>query len=65
MFKYTRHYGDVKRSYYIKVKSRDRNGKRLYLEAEDYLAQAIQHEIDHLKGILFTTKVDKMYTEEE
>jgi peptide deformylase len=58
-------YGDVKRAFYVKVKARDRYGKAFILEAEDYLAQAIQHEIDHLKGILFTTKANKMYTEEE
>lgn len=58
-------YGEVKRSYYIKVKYRDRNGKTYIMEAEDFLAQAIQHELDHLQGILFTTKVDKIYTEEE
>ncbi len=44
---------------------RDRNGKTYIMEAEDFLAQAIQHELDHLQGILFTTKVDKIYTEEE
>lgn len=59
-------YGEVKRSFFIKVKYRDRHGKTLILEADDFLAQAIQHEIDHLHGILFTTKVvDKIYTEEE
>jgi peptide deformylase len=58
-------YGDVKRSFYIKVKARDRYGKAFILEAENYLAQAIQHEIDHLNGILFITKANKMYTEEE
>jgi peptide deformylase len=58
-------YGEVERSYYIKVKYRDRNGKTYIMEAEDFLAQAIQHELDHLQGILFTTKVDKIYTEEE
>lgn len=58
-------YGDVKRAFYVKVKARNRYGKAFILEAEDYLAQAIQHEIDHLKGILFTAKADKMYTEEE
>ncbi|MCU9612159.1 peptide deformylase [Caldibacillus lycopersici] len=58
-------YGDVTRAYYVKVKARNRQGKAFILEAEDYLARAIQHEIDHLHGILFTTKVEKIYTLEE
>ena len=58
-------YGEVKRSYYIKVKYARPKWKTYIIEAEDFLAQAIQHELDHLQGILFTTKVDKIYTEEE
>jgi peptide deformylase len=34
------------------------------MEANGFLARAVQHEIDHLHGILFTTKVEK-YIEEE
>ena len=39
--------------------------KNITLEAEDFLARAIQHEIDHLDGILFTTKVIRYLREEE
>ena len=35
------------------------------LEAEDFLARAIQHEIDHLHGVLFTSKVTRYITAEE
>lgn len=58
-------YGEVTRSYYVKVKARDRKGRLYTLEAEDFLARAIQHEIDHLHGILFTSKVSRYLTEEE
>src|SRR6056297_2869580 len=45
--------GDVVRSEKIKVKSLDRKGNEIEFEAEGFEARAIQHEIDHLNGILF------------
>ena len=49
----------VKWSVQITLKSRaqNRRGKIFLLEADDFLARAIQHEIDHLHGVLFTSKV--------
>ncbi|TKC18613.1 peptide deformylase [Robertmurraya kyonggiensis] len=58
-------YGEVTRPYYVKVKAQDRKGRPFVIEAEDYLARAIQHEIDHLHGILFTSKVSRYLKEEE
>lgn len=58
-------YGEVSRPYYVKVKALNRKGKPFIIEAEDYLARAIQHEIDHLHGVLFTSKVSKYLKEEE
>ncbi|WML49317.1 peptide deformylase [Neobacillus sp. PS3-34] len=58
-------YGEVTRPFYVKIEAFDRKGRKYTLEAEDFLARAIQHEIDHLSGILFTTKVTKYLTEEE
>lgn len=58
-------YGDVKRAYYVKVQAQNRKGETYVLEAEDFLARAIQHEIDHLHGILFTEKVITYYEEED
>ena len=46
-------YGDVKRSQYVKVKALNEQGEEMIIEAEDFLARALQHEIDHLEGILF------------
>lgn len=58
-------YGEVSRPYYVKVKAQDRKGRSYTIEAEDYLARAIQHEIDHLDGILFTSKVTRFLEEDE
>jgi peptide deformylase len=58
-------YGEVSRPHYVKVKAQNRKGKHYVIEAEDFLARAIQHEIDHLHGILFTTKVSRYLKEEE
>src|SRR6056297_3640458 len=52
--------GDVIRSQKITVRSLDRNGNEIKFEAEGYEARAIQHEIDHLDGVLFIDKVVKM-----
>lgn len=44
---------EIKRASYVKVAYRDRRGKAKQIEATDLLARIIQHEIDHLNGILF------------
>lgn len=58
-------YGEVTRPEYVKIKAQDRKGKYFTLEAEDFLARAILHEIDHLHGVLFTSKVTRYLNEEE
>lgn len=58
-------YGEVTRPNYVKVKAQDRKGKSYELEAVEFLARAILHEIDHLHGVLFTTKVSKYIEEAE
>ncbi|WP_282171665.1 peptide deformylase [Cytobacillus firmus] len=58
-------YGEVTRPEYVKIKAQDRKGKFFTLEAEDFLARAILHEIDHLHGVLFTSKVTRYLNEEE
>lgn len=58
-------YGEVTRPYYVKIEAFDRQGRKYTLEAEEFLARAIQHEIDHLDGVLFTTKVSRYLTEDE
>lgn len=50
-------YGKVERYKKIKIKAQDENGEDFRLNATGYFAAIIQHEMDHLDGILFTTKV--------
>lgn len=49
--------GEVKRPEYVKVKALDINGKPVIVEAKELKAVILCHEIDHLKGVLFTDKV--------
>ena len=58
-------YGEVSRPYYVKIEAYNRKGKKFTLEAEAFLARAIQHEMDHLDGILFTSKVSRYLEEDE
>ncbi|PYO94193.1 MAG: peptide deformylase [Gemmatimonadetes bacterium] len=46
-------FGDVERPSHIVLEALDRDGKKFRVEARGYKARAIQHEIDHLDGILF------------
>jgi peptide deformylase len=50
-------YGEVERPFYVRIKAQERDGRWYELEAEDYEARAILHEIDHLDGILFDSKI--------
>ncbi|MCC3144772.1 peptide deformylase [Halanaerobium sp. Z-7514] len=49
--------GEVIRSKEIKVRSLNRDGEEIEFKAEGFEARAIQHEMDHLDGVLF---IDKM-----
>ena len=53
--------GKVKRFEKIKINYTDRDGEAKTMEAEDFLARIIQHEMDHLEGILYTDLTDEMY----
>jgi peptide deformylase len=46
-------YADVTRPARVKVRYLDQSGARREIEAEDLLAACLQHEIDHLDGVLF------------
>ncbi|RAX55292.1 peptide deformylase [Helicobacter sp. 16-1353] len=50
-------YEYVRRASYIKLRFQNKEGKSEIIEARDYLAVALQHEIDHLNGILFIDKL--------
>ena len=50
--------GEVVRAKKIRLRYQDRFGKRLDMEANDFFARIIQHEMDHLDGILLIDRVD-------
>jgi len=51
--------GEVKRAVTVKVKARDRDGRERRITAtDDTLAQALEHELDHLDGRLYTDLVE-------
>ena len=49
--------GEVERHVALRVRAFDRNGKERILEAVGMLARCLQHEIDHLDGILYTNRM--------
>jgi len=51
-------YGDVIRPSSVEVEALDRKGRRITFELKGLKARVVQHEIDHLDGILFIDKVD-------
>jgi len=54
--------GRVPRAREIKVRALDRKGERIELRAHDYSARVIQHETDHLDGILFFDRMRSLDT---
>jgi peptide deformylase len=52
--------GEIKRSTSVTVKGRDPQGKEIRIKANELLAQALEHEIDHLNGILYIDRLEKM-----
>jgi len=51
---------DVERHQKIKVRYQDKTGSEKEIEAEDYLAVVLQHEIDHLDGILYIDHLSRL-----
>ena len=58
-------FGIVKRPEWVKVRAQDRNGNYFEVEGSGLTARCFCHEIDHLDGIVFTSKAERMLTEEE
>jgi peptide deformylase len=54
------YYEEVERPEKIKVKYLDLDGKEHVLEADGLLATCLQHEIDHLNGVLFIDHISKL-----
>jgi peptide deformylase len=51
--------GEIKRSVWVKVKAQDRQGRNIRLKGEGLLAQALEHEIDHINGVLYIDHLDR------
>ncbi|OPJ61755.1 peptide deformylase [Clostridium oryzae] len=54
--------GEVERPTKVKVKAMNEKGEEFTMEAEDFMARAVCHELDHLDGILF---IDKLVRSED
>jgi len=58
-------YGEVERAEKIQLKGLNKAGNSIELTAEGMSARAFQHEIDHLEGILFVDRANRLLTAEE
>jgi peptide deformylase len=52
------YWGKITRGETTVVKARDRHGKEIRVKGEGLLAQALQHEIDHLDGVLYIDRIE-------
>lgn len=57
--------GEVTRPERLIVRAKDRNGEDVEYEAEGLFAVCVCHELDHLEGVLFKDKADKLYDEDD
>jgi peptide deformylase len=60
--------GEVARHESIRVRALDRHGKKIRLRLRDWTARIVQHEIDHLNGVLYIDRLtdpDNFWSEEE
>jgi len=56
--------GDVERPLAITLKGVNRRGKPLRIKADGWLARIFQHEVDHLNGVLFIDRAEKVWKSE-
>lgn len=54
------YFAQVKRSETVTVKGRNLDGKEVRFKADDLLAQAFEHEIDHINGVLYIDHLESM-----
>lgn len=57
--------GDVERFEAVTVRGQNRHGQPLRLKAEGWLARIFQHETDHLDGVLFTDRAERVWKIED
>lgn len=54
------YWAEVTRAQRVRVRALDRRGRRHTVTAEDFLARAFQHEVDHLDGILYIDRLPSL-----
>jgi len=52
--------GEIKRSASVTVKGLDRQGRTIRIKATGLMAQALEHELDHLNGVLYIDRLESM-----
>ncbi|MCL4788100.1 MAG: peptide deformylase [Verrucomicrobia bacterium] len=52
-------FADITRPEFVEVKALDGNGRQMEFRAGGLLSRAVQHEVDHLNGILFIDRMDR------
>ncbi len=57
--------GDVERNLAVTVKGLNRHGRPMTVKAKGWLARIFQHEVDHLDGILFVDRAEKVWQSTE
>ena len=58
-------YGLVRRPMDVTVRAQDRNGEFFTVSGTGLTARCFCHEIDHLEGVVFTSRAERMLSEEE
>lgn len=53
-------FANIRRKEHVRVSALDRRGKRFTIDADGMLSRVLQHEIDHLDGILFFDRLGKL-----
>ncbi len=54
------YFGDVSRAESVTVKGRDPSGKEIRIKADGLLSQALEHEIDHLNGLIYLDRLESL-----
>ncbi len=57
--------GEVERAKVVTVQGQDQHGKKVKIRAQGWLARIFQHEIDHVNGILYTDRTEKIWQIDE
>ena len=54
------YFGEIKRAESVTVKGLDQNGKKIRIKADELLAEVLEHEIDHLNGVLYIDHLESL-----